>query len=231
LISSISRRLFLKLSCFTAALALPFTGCKKHVQPVVSKIATPEGDLIRLGDNVGPILFGNPIILCGSVVKGKPNFNVLGNFGIVSVKKPRPVVFISTNEEHYTNIGIRENKEFSVCFPTENTLAKTDYCGVFSGHKVDKSGIFQVQYGSLKGAPLIKECNICFACQVTQQTKINGMDVFYGEIIEKFGNSACLAFEKPDPEKIKPVTFGPGNAYRAVGESIGTPWAEYRKMS
>jgi flavin reductase (DIM6/NTAB) family NADH-FMN oxidoreductase RutF len=206
-------------------------GCNKRVEPAndEKRMSGSVGDLVRLPDNAGSVLFGAPVILCGSVVKGKPNFNVLANFGIVSIIKSRPVVFISTREDHYTNIGIRENKEFSVCFPNEAILAKTDYCGVYSGHKTDKSDIFQVQYGSLKGAPLVKECTICFACQVIQQTKINGMEVFYGEIIEEFGNSACLAFGKPHPDKIKSIAFGPGYAYRAIGESIGTPWAQYRQ--
>jgi len=229
--SPISRRVFMKLSCLLATISIPFPGCNKRAEPSNNSKPIPSGDLIRLSDDCGPVLFGMPIILCGAVVKEKPTFNLLGNFGILSLGPPRPVVYISTDEKHYTNIGIREHEEFSVCFPHQSILAKADYCGVHSGHTVDKSRIFNVQYGSLKNAPLVKDCYICFACRVIQRTKINTMDVFYGEIIEKFGSAACVVNGKPDPEKIKPIAFGPVNAYRAVDTVVGTPWSEYRKIS
>ena len=36
----------------------------------------------------------------------------------------------------------------------------TDYCGLYSGRKVDKSRLFEVFYGELKTAPLIMECPV-----------------------------------------------------------------------
>ena len=231
MVSAISRRYFLKMTSLAAILGLINPGCwKKKKEQVISNSNTATGDdLIPI--KAGPILFGAPVVLCGSHVKGKPNFNVLGNFGIISIEPPNPIVYISSQSNHYTNIGIRENNEFSVCFPIREILARTDYCGVVSGHKVDKSQIFKVQYGILKNAPLIKECNICFACKVTQQLKVGGMEVFFGEIIEKFGNKSCLINGKPDPEKIKSISFGPGNAYREVDVTAGIPLSEYRKYS
>jgi flavin reductase (DIM6/NTAB) family NADH-FMN oxidoreductase RutF len=167
-------------------------------------------------------------VLCGAIVNGKPNFNVLGNFGIVSLISPKPIIYVSSNADHYTNIGIREHQEFSVCFPHAGILAKADYCGMYSGHKVDKSSIFKTQFGALKFAPLIEEMHVGFACKVVQQIPVNGMEVFFGEIIEKFAASSCLTNGKPDPDKIAPITYAPGVRYNSVGPTIGTPWSDYR---
>jgi flavin reductase (DIM6/NTAB) family NADH-FMN oxidoreductase RutF len=196
-----------------------------------SKTADAGTDLIRLGDEISPVLFGSPIVLCGAVVHGKPNFNTLCDFGVISLSKPNPVVYVSSNAKNFTNIGIIQNKEFSVCFPGAAILNETDFCGVFSGHKTDKSSVFSVQYGMLKNAPLIRECNFCYACRVTNQTKVDTMDVFFGEIIERYADSAYVLDGNPDLDKIKSLAFGPGNSYRVVDTIIGNAWSEYEKLS
>ena len=47
-------------------------------------------------------------------------------------------------------------------------LEKNDYCGLVSGEKTDKSHVFDVFYGSLKTAPMIKECPVNLECQLIQ---------------------------------------------------------------
>ncbi len=56
-----------------------------------------------------------------------------------------------------------ENQTFSVNFPGANLMEKADYCGLVSGHKVDKSGLFRVFYGELETAPLIEECPLAWS--------------------------------------------------------------------
>jgi hypothetical protein len=45
-------------------------------------------------------------------------------------------------------------------------INKTDYWGLVSGRKIDKSKIFDVFYAGFEGAPLIKECPVCMAFKV-----------------------------------------------------------------
>jgi flavin reductase (DIM6/NTAB) family NADH-FMN oxidoreductase RutF len=232
--TSISRRIFLKLSYLVVSLAGTLAGtigCGKRAAPVNCKKPVSSGKLVHLPDTVGPVLFGMPLVLCGATVNGKPNFNTLGNFGLLSLGQPRPVVYVSSRKNHYTNIGIREHKEFSVCFPNAAIMTQTDYCGVYSGHNIDKSGVFNVQYGSLAHAPLIQDCNICFACKTVRQIEVNDMEVFVGEIVEKFANPEFVDNGKVDQERIKPMTFGPGNTYRIGDSIIGNPWMEYKQYS
>lgn len=232
--SKISRRIFLKFSGIAAAISSTFLtlsceGNKKSI-PSVEKSTSGDG-LVRLADSVGPVLFPMPVVLCGAIVNGKPNFNLLGNFGILNANPFKPFIYISSNESHYTNIGIKEHQEFSVCFPHANILARADYCGMYSGHKVDKSSVFKTQFGTLKFAPLIEDMNVGFACKVIQQHSINKMEVFFGEIIEKFASSSCLVNGKPDPDKISPIVYAPGDRYYSVKDIIGKPWSEYNKYN
>ena len=230
---NISRRCFMKLQTLLMAYGLSFLYCRKNAprKEDSSQLRKTESGIVLLPGSIGPILYGTPLAICGANVKGKPNFKLLGNFGMISGKGEKPVVYISSNESHYTNIGIRDNGEFSICFPIKPILAKADYCGVVSGHRVDKSTVFPVQYGALASAPLIKECNICFSCKVIQQFKVNNMEVFFGDLIEKYGNRDILVDGNPDLDKIKSVTFGPGSAYRALSSPVGKPLSEYKRFN
>ena len=68
------------------------------------------------------------------MVAGKPNFITIAHIGIVNHAKPH-LISISMGKVHYTNAGIRENKEFSVNVPSEKLVVETDYVGIVSGKK------------------------------------------------------------------------------------------------
>ena len=69
-----------------------------------------------------------------------------------------PMIACGIGNHHYTSEGIAETRTFSVNIPSSALLEKTDYCGLVSGRKTDKSGVFDVFYGSLETAPMIREC-------------------------------------------------------------------------
>ena len=45
-------------------------------------------------------------------------------------------------------------------------ISETDYCGLVSGRKTDKSNIFNVFYGELETAPMIMECPVSIECKL-----------------------------------------------------------------
>jgi len=115
---------------------------------------TTKGEVknkIDLGAKVAS--YPMPMSLIGANVKGKANFLAAAWFMAASISPPK--VAVALNKEHYTNQGIKENKTFSVCIPSEDMVKATDYCGLVSGFKADKSGVFDVFYGMLKTAPII----------------------------------------------------------------------------
>jgi len=97
-------------------------------------------------------LYPMPTVLVGTVVDGTPNFLAIAHVGIMNFATPH-YISISSAKFHYSNRGIVENGTFSVNIPSEDMVAATDYCGIKSGKKVDKSKIFELFYGELKTAP------------------------------------------------------------------------------
>jgi flavin reductase (DIM6/NTAB) family NADH-FMN oxidoreductase RutF len=169
-----------------------------------------------------------PVVLAGSVVNGKPNFMTVGWVSRVNYQPPLIAVALGP---HLTNEGIIENKAFSVNIPDLSLMEKTDYCGLFSGKKVDKSQIFEVFYGSLPGAPLIVECPLSMACRLHEAVKLPVNTLFIGEIVEAYCEEACLTDGKPDIQKIKPFTLTmPDNRYWAVGDLAGKAWHAGTKL-
>ena len=85
--------------------------------------------------------FSVSICITGSIINGKINYATYGCFRLLS---PRPTmyVYIGSVEPHYTNIGIKENRYFSINIPSVEQMKKTDYVGLVSGHDTDKSTVF-----------------------------------------------------------------------------------------
>jgi flavin reductase (DIM6/NTAB) family NADH-FMN oxidoreductase RutF len=175
---------------------------------------------IKIDNNV----FGYPMptVLVGAVVAGKANFMAVGWISRVNSKPPMIAVALGP---HYTNKGIEENKAFSVNIPDVSLVAETDYCGLVSGGSTDKSELFELFYGELKGAPLITACPLCMACKLYNAVKLPMNTLYIGEIVEAFTEERYLTAGKPDIKKIKPFTLSmPDNNYWGMGDSAGKAW-------
>jgi flavin reductase (DIM6/NTAB) family NADH-FMN oxidoreductase RutF len=132
---------------------------------------------------------------------------------------------------HHTNLGIDANGAFSINVPDVALIEKTDYCGIVSGRKVDKSKLFDVFYGSLAGAPLIGECPVSMACRLNQAVKLPGDTLYIGDVVEVYTEARCLTDGKPDIQKINPFTLTmPDNGYWRVGEKVGRAWSDGKKL-
>ena len=107
-----------------------------------------------------------PVVLVGAQVSGKANFMVVG--WCTRANASPPMIVCGIGNHHYTAKGIAETKTFSVNIPSSDLLEKTDFCGLVSGAKVDKSETFDIFYGSLKTAPMIRECPVSLECRLIQ---------------------------------------------------------------
>ena len=148
-----------------------------------------------------------PITLVGAIVKGKPNFLTIGYFSILSHLPP--IVSVSLYRNHYSVKGIKENGAFSVNFPSADMVKITDYCGIVSGRKVDKSNLFKSFHGQLKTAPMIERCPLNFECELLQTTEAGKNLIFLGEVVSVYANEEILSEGVPDIHAIDPlVLFG-----------------------
>jgi len=174
---------------------------------------------------IGPqtLLYPMPAVLVGALVNGKPNFMTAAWCGIAASKPP--AISVGLQSVRFTLEGIKANNTFSINIPSADLVEKVDYCGIYSGHKVDKSQIFKVDFGKLKTAPLIQECPVNLECQVIHALELGSHILFVGEITETYIKEECLTDEKADPSKIDPLIYTTGvMQYQRLGEVVGRAW-------
>jgi flavin reductase (DIM6/NTAB) family NADH-FMN oxidoreductase RutF len=159
------------------------------------------------------------VVIVGANVNEKPNFMTVGLFGWVDYE-PKGIVSISIGKKQYTNIGIKENKTFSVNIPSEDMLELTDYVGIKSGRDIDKSKLFDVFYGELKTAPMIKQTPVSYECKLIHQLDFDGLhDIYFGKVVKSYANEDI--YEKgANIKKLNPVVLWITDYY-SIGKSIG----------
>ena len=85
----------------------------------------------------------------------------------------------------------------------------TDYCGIVSGRKVDKSNLFKSFYGQLNTAPMIEECPLNLECKLFKTIETGNNLIFLGEVVSVYANEEVLIGGVPDIQGIDPlVLFG-----------------------
>jgi flavin reductase (DIM6/NTAB) family NADH-FMN oxidoreductase RutF len=182
---------------------------------------------INLGANA--FIYPMPVTLVGAKVEGRANFLAVGWITRVNMKPP--LLAVGLNKVHFTPKGIRAHGTFSVNFPGADLMEKADYCGLVSGHKVDKSGLFRVFYGELETAPLIEECPLGLECRLYQVVELPSHDLFIGEIVAAYADEDSLTDGKPDIVKINPLVLTmPDNNYWTVGTHAGQAWSAGKKL-
>ena len=175
--------------------------------------------------NLGPTIpaYPMPVSLVGAHVNGKPNFLTIAWFTMAGYNPP--MISISLGKGHHTNPGIKENEAFSVCLPSENMVEITDYCGIVSGKKTDKSGVFDIFYGELKTAPMIKDCPLCIECKLDKVVDNGRNEMFIGQIMGVYTEERFLTEGKFDFNKMKPLILSqPDTSYWKLGEKIADAW-------
>ncbi|MCX5846064.1 MAG: flavin reductase family protein [Deltaproteobacteria bacterium] len=186
---------------------------------------------VKIGNN--PFVYPMPMVLVGTVIDDRANFMAVGWVSRVNFNPP--MIAVALGKFHYTNAGIHKNKTFSVNIPGIDLIEKVDYCGLVSGEKVDKSKLFDVFYGNLPAAPMIRECPLCMECKLFNAVDLPSNTLFIGEIIETYTEGRYLTDGKPDIKKMNPFTLTmPDNNYWRVGENAGKAWSignNFRKQS
>jgi flavin reductase (DIM6/NTAB) family NADH-FMN oxidoreductase RutF len=170
-----------------------------------------------------------PVVLVGTRVRGKVNFMTVGWCARANANPPMIVCGIGNH--HFTPEGINDTKTFSVNIPSPDLLEKTDYCGLVSGQKADKSQVFDVFYGSLKTAPMIKECPVTLECRLVQIVPLPTNTLFIGEIMGAYADGNVIRDGRPDFQEIDPLFLTmPDNRYWTLGNHVGDAWSAGRNF-
>jgi len=165
-----------------------------------------------------------PVVLVGTQVTGRANFMAVG--WCARVNGNPPMIACGINSNHATPGGIAATGTFSINIPSSLLMEKTDYCGLVSGKTVDKSGVFDVFYGTLKTAPMIRECPVTLECRLVQAVELPTHTLFIGEIAGAYADSRVIKDGKPDFPAIDPLFLTmPDNHYWALGNYAGNAWS------
>jgi flavin reductase (DIM6/NTAB) family NADH-FMN oxidoreductase RutF len=178
-------------------------------------------DKIKVGTKT--ISYPMPCSLLGTKVGGKVNFMTVAFYSMVSIKPPYIMAALAKN--HYSNHGIKETGAFSINIPRTSMAEATDYCGMVSGRKFDKSNVFEVFYGEEGRAPMIVECPYNLECKLVQTVDLPADELFIGEIVAAYTDNRYLTDGVPDMAKIDPFILSmPEMTYVSLGSPVGRAW-------
>ena len=182
---------------------------------------------INIGNNA--FILPEPQTIVGSMLDGKPNFMALAWTTRLNYKPC--LMGISVNQGHATNKAIRKTGQFSINLPSVDMVEVTDYVGLASGNRTDKSTVFDVDFGELENAPLIKECPVCMEFALVETVDLPTNTFFIGELKAAWTEERFLTEGYVDIEKVRPMTLSmPDNHYWAIGAKIGKAWHDGKPL-
>jgi flavin reductase (DIM6/NTAB) family NADH-FMN oxidoreductase RutF len=176
--------------------------------------------------SIGPVnaLYPMPTTLVGATVNGKPNFLAVAHVGILNHGTPQ-YLSIGLAKIHYSNAGIKENRSFSICLPSEDLMVETDYCGIKTGKKTDKASLFDLFYGDLKTAPMISQCPVNMELKLYDVLDFKTHDIFIGELVQTYADKGVIKDGKIDIAKVRPLLFDMASIqYWSLGPAAGNCW-------
>ncbi|MDD3678024.1 MAG: flavin reductase family protein [Dehalococcoidales bacterium] len=168
-------------------------------------------------------VFPEPVFLVGVNVDGKPNF-MTAAWGGMACGAPQ-MLTVAIRHQRYTMKGIKPGGSFSVNIPSEQLVEEADLCGIISGANADKVAAcgFDVFYGKLENAPLIRQCPVNLECKIVHMLNLGSHTLVIGSIEETHVTEDCLTEGVPDVEKIKPILYSRGTTakYYGYGKPVG----------
>ena len=169
----------------------------------------------------GTYLYPIPAVLVTCGPADRPNIITLAWVGTVCSEPP--MVGIGIRASRYSHALIKQHGEFAVNLPTAQMVRVTDYCGVVSGHKVDKFAA-----AGLTAAPakvirtvVIAECPVNIECRVTQVLSLGSHDLFLGEVVAVQADESVLNEKgEIDLARTAPLAYG-ADSYWGVSGKLG----------
>lgn len=160
------------------------------------------------------------MVSCGSFEKS--NIITVAWTGILNTHPP--LTYISVRPSRHSYEIIKESGEFAINLTPADLVKKADFCGIYTGKKVDKFEKcgFNKQEGSVVSCPIIAECPLTLECKVKEIVPLGTHDMFISEIV-----AVDVAEELLDEngklhlERARLAAFAHGE-YFEVGKKIGT---------
>ena len=141
--------------------------------------------------------------------------------GIINTHPPKVSISVRPNRHSYGLI--KESGEFVINLTPEHLIRAADYCGMYTGAKVDKfaaTGLHKEEAQAV-ACPIIEECPLSLECKVTDVIPQGTHDLFLAEVVAVNADESLLDESgKLCMERAKLAAFAHGE-YFALGKSIG----------
>ncbi|MBO5287665.1 MAG: flavin reductase family protein [Clostridia bacterium] len=133
-----------------------------------------------------------------------------------------PKTYISVRPSRYSFDILKEKMEFVINLVPSSLAKKADFCGIYTGKKVDKFEKcgFTKEKGSQVSAPLIGECPISIECKVTDIIPLGSHHMFLADIVAVNVEKALLEGDRLCINRAHLCAFAHGEYYK-LGERIG----------
>lgn len=170
--------------------------------------------------NLGSLLalYPTPVTVIGAMNGEKPTWTLVAHVGIIGHDR----LLVSLAAPHFINNCIKKDQKFSINLVNEEMLPKVDYVGSVSGHKVDKSDVFDYELGASQ-TPIIQEAPLSIECTVQDVYPTPNFESFICSIDNTYVDEKYLDEKgKIDYNILKPILFEfPTYQYLKTGEVVG----------
>lgn len=134
-----------------------------------------------------------------------------------------PKTYISVRPSRHSYEIIKRTGEFVINLVPSALAKKADYCGIYTGAKVDKFEKCAFTAEPIEGvtAPAIAECPVSIACRVSETVPLGSHDMFIADVLSVeadeslFDASGALRMERAD---LCAYVHG---AYFTLGKELG----------
>lgn len=158
------------------------------------------------------------MVSCGTMERS--NIVTVAWTGTVNTKPP--MTYISLRPSRHSYGIIKESGEFVINLTPKDLIKKADYCGIYTGAKVDKfkkCGFTKAEASEV-AAPLIDECPINLECRVKEILPLGTHDMFLAEIVAVNVDESLLDKNgKLRIERANLTAFAHGDYY-ALGQKL-----------
>ena len=162
------------------------------------------------------------MISCGKQEDGSANIITVAWTGIINTIPPK--TYISVRPSRHSYKLIRESGEFAINLTTASLVKAADYCGIYTGAKVnkfEKCGLHAEPASEVK-CPILAESPLSLECRVTEVIPLGSHDMFLADIVAIDVDESLLDEQgKLRLDRAGLAAFAHGE-YFELGKKIGT---------
>ena len=168
----------------------------------------------------GALIAPLPPVMVSSGDMEKSNIMTVAWTGIINTIPAK--TYISVRQKRHSYNIIKESGEFVINLTPAALVKEADYCGIYTGKKVDKfkkCGFTKAEATGV-AAPLIDECPINLECKVKDIIPLGTHDMFLAEIVAVHVDEALIDGEgKLHLEKADLTAYAHGDYY-SLGKKL-----------